>query len=94
MTSQGIQGAILFAWLGACLVHDLRSRQVPTLLTVIPLIVAAAWRLYLGGWQLILLTVVLTLVSDLRQIQWRIPVGCCVTIIVLSLAGAPVIIYA
>jgi len=94
LISQVLQGAVLLAWLGACVVHDLRSRQVPTLLTVIPLIIAAAWRLYLGGWQIVLLTVILTLVSDLRQIRWRIPVGCCVTVIVLSLSGTPDSIYA
>ena len=65
-----------FAWLGACMIFDLRSRQVPSLLTVIPLILAAAWRLFQGGWQLVLLTVALILISDLPQAKWRIPVGC------------------
>lgn len=92
--SQVIQGCVLVAWLGACGVHDLRARQVPTLLTVIPLIGAAAWRLFLGGWQLVLLTVILTLVSDLRQIRWRIPAGCCAAIFVLSLPGARELVFA
>ena len=52
------------AWLGACVVFDLRSRQVPTLLTVIPLILAAAWRFFQGGWQSCLLVVCLN--PDLR----------------------------
>ena len=91
---QIIQGSVLFGWLGACVVHDLRSRQVPTLLTVIPLILAAGWRLFLGGWQLVLLTAILTLVSDLRQTKWRIPVGCCVTIFALSLTDDPGFVYA
>jgi prepilin signal peptidase PulO-like enzyme (type II secretory pathway) len=94
MVSQAIQGAILLTWLGACVVYDLRSRQVPTLLTVIPLILAVSWRLFLGGWQLVMLTVILSLVSDLRQAKWRNPVGCCATAIALSLAGDPGIVYA
>jgi hypothetical protein len=91
---QIIQGSVLFGWLGVCVVHDLRSRQVPTLLTVIPLILAMAWRFFLGGWQLVLLTVILTLVSDLRQTKWRIPVGCFGAILALSLAGSPGAVYA
>ena len=91
---QIIQGSVLFGWLGACVVHDLRSRQVPALLTIVPLIVAAGGRFFLGGWQLVLLTVLLTLVSDLRQVRWRIPVGCCAAILALSLTGDPGSVYA
>ena len=94
LPTQVILGAVLLTWLGACVVFDLRSRQVPTLLTVIPLILAAAWRLYQGGWVLVLLVVVLTLVSDLPQSKWRIPIGCCATLLGLAIAGSPDLIYA
>ena len=41
LPTQVMLGAALFTWLGICTIFDLRSRQVPTLLTVIPLILAA-----------------------------------------------------
>jgi Flp pilus assembly protein protease CpaA len=94
LPTQVILGVALLAWLGACVVFDLRSRQVPMLLTIIPLILAAAWRLFQGGWQLVLLTVVLTLISDLPQAKWRIPIGCCAAIVGLSVAGPPDMVYA
>ncbi len=40
--------ALLLAWLGACVVFDLRSRQVPAWLTIPPLLLAALWRLFSG----------------------------------------------
>ena len=94
LPTQVILGVALLAWLGTCVNYDLRSRQVPTLLTVIPLILAAAWRLFQGGWQLVLLTVALILVSDLPQSKWRIPLGCCAASAGLSIAGSPDVVYA
>jgi Flp pilus assembly protein protease CpaA len=94
LPTQVILGAALLAWLGACVVFDLRSRQVPTLLTVVPLVLAAAWRFYQGGWQLVLLTAVLTLISDLPQSRWHIPIGCCAAIVGLSIAESPDMVYA
>lgn len=94
LPTQVILGAFLLAWLGTCVIFDLRSRQVPTLLTVIPLLLAVAWRLSQGGWQLVLLTVALTLLSDLPQAKWRVPLGCCTAIIGLSIAGSPDEVYA
>ena len=94
LPTQVILGTLLLGWLGFCVIFDLRSRQVPTLLTVIPLVLAAAWRLFQGGWQLVLLTVVLTLLSDLPQAKWRIPVGCSVAIIGISITGSPDMVYA
>lgn len=91
---QVILGAFLLAWLGTCVFFDLRSRQVPMLLTVIPLLLAAVWRLFQGGWQLVLLTVVLTLLSDLPQAKWRIPLGCCAAVVGLSVAGSPDEVFA
>jgi Flp pilus assembly protein protease CpaA len=94
LPTQVILGALLLGWLGTCVFFDLRSRQVPTLLTVIPLIMAAAWRLFQGGWQLVLLTVVLTLLSDLPWAKWRVPFGCTAAITGLSIAGSPDEVYA
>ena len=94
LPTQVILGAVLLAWLGTCVFFDLWTRQVPTLLTVIPLILAAAWRLFQGGWQLVLLTIALTLLSDLPQAKWRIPLGCCAAIVGLSIAGSPDEVYA
>lgn len=94
LSTQVILGVFLLAWLGTCVIFDLRSRQVPTLLTVIPLILAAAWRLFQGDWQLVLLTIALILLSDLPWSKWRIPLGCFVVIIGLSIAGSPKMVYA
>lgn len=94
LPAQVILGVVLLAWLGTCVFFDLRSRQVPMLLTIIPLILAAAWRLFQGGWQLVLFKVVLTLLSDLPWAKWRIPFGCCAAIIGLSIAGSPDMVYA
>jgi prepilin signal peptidase PulO-like enzyme (type II secretory pathway) len=94
LSPQVILGAVLLAWLGTCVFFDLRTRQVPTLITVIPLILAATWRLFQGGWQLVLLTIALTLLSDLPQAKWRIPLGCCAAIVGLSIAGSPDEVYA
>ncbi len=94
LPTQVILGAFLLAWLGTCVYFDLRSRQVPMLLTVIPLLLAAVWRLFQGDWQLVLLTVVLTLLSDLSWAKWRIPLGCCAAIVGLSIAGSPDEVYA
>ena len=94
LPTQVILGTLLLGWLGFCVIFDLRSRQVPTLLTVIPLVLAVAWRLFQGGWQLVLLTVVLTLLSDLPQAKWRITVGCIVAIIGISITGSRDMVYA
>ena len=94
LPTQVILGAALFTWLGICMIFDLRSRQVPTLLTVIPLILAGTWRLFQSGWALVLLTVLLILISDLPQAKWRIPVGCCAAIAGISIAGSPDMTYA
>lgn len=94
LSPQVILGAVLLAWLGTCVFFDLRTRQVPTLMTVIPLILVATWRLFQGGWQLVLFTITLTLLSDLPQAKWRIPLGCCAAIVGLSIAGSPDEVYA
>jgi len=94
LQGQMIAWALLLAWLAVCVIFDLRSRQVPAFLTVIPLILAAIWRLSQGGWQLVVLVALLVLISDLPQAKWRIPIACAVTILSLSIAGSPGIVYA
>ena len=86
--------ALLLAWLATCVIFDLRSRQVPAFLTVLPLILAAIWQLIQGGWQLVVLVALLILISDLPQAKWRIPIACAAMILSLSLAGSPGVVYA
>jgi len=86
--------ALLLAWLAICVIFDLRSRQVPAFLTVLPLILAAIWQLIQGGWQLVVLVALLILISDLPQAKWRIPIACAAMILSLSLAGSPGVVYA
>ena len=85
---------LLLAWLGACVVYDLRSRQVPALLTILPIILAALWRLFQGGWQMVLLVIAFILVSDLPWAKWRIQLACLVSVLALSFAGSSESIYA
>ena len=94
LSTQVIVWALLLAWLAICVVFDLRSRQVPAFLTVLLLILAAIWQLSQGGWHLVALVVLLVLVSDLPQVKWRIPVACAATVLSLSIAGSPGIVYA
>lgn len=94
LSTQVIVWALLLAWLAVCVIFDLRSRQVPAFLTVLPLLLAAVWRLFQGGWQLVALVALLVLISDLPQAKWRIPVACGATVLGLSIAGSPGIVYA
>lgn len=94
LPAQIIAWALLLAWLAVCVTFDLRSRQVPAFLTVLPLILAATWQLIQGGWQLVALVALLVLISDLPKAKWRIPIACAATILSLSIAGSPDIVYA
>jgi len=93
-STQVIVWALLVAWLTVCVIFDLRSRQVPAVLTVLPLILAAIWQLIQGGWQLVALVALLVLLSDLPQAKWRVPVACVATVLGLSIAASPSIVYA
>ena len=93
-TTQIIILVLLLAWLGACVVFDLRSRQVPALLTIPPLIIAALWRSFHGGWPVVVLVAVLILFSDLPWPKWHIPLACLATILALSIPGTSESIYA
>ncbi|MFZ6029563.1 MAG: hypothetical protein ACOYYS_17760 [Chloroflexota bacterium] len=53
------------AWLAACAWHDLRTRQVPNLLTVPPLLLVTFWLAVSGRPLLALQIVLLVLVSEL-----------------------------
>ncbi len=75
----------VLVWLGACVIYDLRSRQVPVLLTVIPFALAAAWRMSQGGWPTVLLVIVLILISDVSKQPWRIPLACLGCLLILAL---------
>jgi len=94
LSAQVIVWALLLAWLAVCVIFDLRSRQVPDFLTVLPLILAAIWQLIQGGWQLVALVALLVLISDMPKAKWRIPIACAATILSLSIAGSPGIVYA
>ncbi|PWB50520.1 MAG: hypothetical protein C3F13_16340 [Anaerolineales bacterium] len=94
LPTQVILLVFLLAWLGACVVFDLRSRQVPSLLTIPPLVLSALWRLLQGGWLVVILVVALILISDFPWPKWRIPMACIVTILALSISGPSESIYA
>ncbi|GIV63609.1 MAG: hypothetical protein KatS3mg045_0948 [Bellilinea sp.] len=49
LPAQMIAWALLLAWLAICVIFDLRSRQVPAFLTVLPLILAATMAV-IPGW--------------------------------------------
>ena len=93
-STQVVIFVLLLVWLGTCVVYDLRSRQVPVLLTILPLILAAFWRLFQGGWQMVILVIALILVSDLPWAKWRIPLACLVSVLALSFAGSSESVYA
>lgn len=78
---------IVLAWLAVCTVFDLRSRQVPSLLTLIPLGLAGVYRFVLGGWTIVLLAAGLILVSDLKQTWLRRSLSGLIGIIALYFAG-------
>lgn len=74
--------------------YDLRTRQVPAILTVPPLVLAAFWRLFHGDWQAVMLVVVLILISDLSQVKWRIPLACLSGVLAPSAARSSGLVYA
>ena len=92
-STQVILSFLLMAWLVTCVVFDLRSQQVPTWLTIPPLVLAALWRLSQGGWLVVILVVALILVSDIPWPKWRIPLACLVTVLALTIPGPLETIY-
>lgn len=57
-------------WLALCTWHDLRTRTVPPLLTIPPLVAAMAWHGYSGSWPVALLAITLLVLDDLPW-RWR-----------------------
>jgi len=57
-------------WLALCTWHDLRTRTVPPLLTILPLVAAMAWHGYSESWPVALLAVSLLVLDDLPW-RWR-----------------------
>jgi hypothetical protein len=90
---QIIAGTLLFIWLSACMVFDLRSRQVPALLTLVPLALAAVWRFFLGGWMMVLLVAALILISDIPSARWRIPLAALFALSLLFASGKAEMVY-
>jgi Flp pilus assembly protein protease CpaA len=87
--TQVILSILLMAWLGICVAFDLHSRQVPTVLTITPLVLSAIWRLFQGEWPLVLLVVALILISDFPGPKWRIPLACLAGLLALSFHAIP-----
>jgi Flp pilus assembly protein protease CpaA len=63
---------LLLAWLLVCMLYDLRFRQLPMNLTLIPLVVAVIYALFHGGWVLVGLTISLIGFSDLEPRERRL----------------------
>ena len=63
---------IVLIWLLVCMIYDLRYRELPMQLTLIPLVVAGIYSLFHGGWALVGLTTGLIFISDLEPRERRI----------------------
>jgi hypothetical protein len=59
---------LVLPWLLVCAFSDLRTRTVPTWLTVAPLLGAVVWVAWQGSWSLAILTLTLVALDDL---PWR-----------------------
>ena len=57
-------------WLALCTWHDLRTRTVPPLLTIPPLLAAMAWHGYSESWPVAVLVMTLLFLDDLPW-RWR-----------------------
>ena len=65
---------VVLLWLGICVWHDLKNREVPVLLTVVPLASACLVGVLFGRWAAACLVAVLILLSDLatHRTSWGI----------------------
>ena len=79
---------LLLAWLAVCMAFDLRTRQVPAVLTLIPLAGAALLRLSLGGWPVVLQVAALVLISDFPRPKWRIPLAALASVLAITVSGS------
>jgi len=57
----------LSLWLVACVVCDLKTRQVPNALTLSALLLAAVWRTIAGGWLVVGMVLALIAISDVPR---------------------------
>lgn len=57
-------------WLALCTWHDLRTRTVPPLLTIPPLVAAMAWSGHTESWPVAVLALTLLVLDDLPW-RWR-----------------------
>lgn len=73
-------------WLAACVVSDLKTRQVPNTLTLSVLLAAAIWRAISGEWLVVGMVLALIAVSDLPRIP-RILLAWTAWILCLVLGG-------
>ncbi len=74
---------IILFWLMLCVRHDLRNREVPMWLTLIPLVVAGLVGILFGRWSSVCLLAMLILLSDL--VSYRTGLGLLGTIVVAIL---------
>ncbi len=73
---------------------DLRSRQVPAVLTIPLLVLSALWRLLQGRWRLVVLVATLILISDFSWLMWRITLNRLVSVLVWSIHAFSERVYA
>ena len=85
---------LLLAWLAVCMRFDLRTRQVPAVLTLLPLAAAALLRLSLGGWPVVLQVAALVLISDFPRPKWRIPLAALASVLALTVSGSGELMFA
>jgi len=57
----------LSLWLAACVWRDLKTRQVPNILTLNALLLAAIWRAITGEWLVVGMVLALIAISDLPR---------------------------
>jgi Flp pilus assembly protein protease CpaA len=63
---------VLLVWLLVCMIYDLRTRQVPAKLTLIPLAAAGVYALFQQAWTPVILTGSLILISDFEPRSKRL----------------------
>ncbi len=80
----------LIAWLIACILFDLCMREVPAILTVPPLILAAIWRLIHGDWKIVLVVAALVVISDFPLAPVRIPLACLASFLAYIVGDPPI----
>jgi Flp pilus assembly protein protease CpaA len=62
---------LLLVWLFICMIYDLRFREVPAVVTLVPLGIAAVYALTQGWWTPPLLAVALMVISDFQPREKR-----------------------